>query len=161
MKYFLDTEFIENGRNNAIILLSLAIVREDGREMYVESPYARDHEYMANEWVRENVLPHMTGPVLGYAEIKHLILEFVKGDPAPEFWGYYCDYDWVVFCQLFGAMIDLPKDWPMFCMDLKQWAVHLGVDQELPVQETTEHHALNDARWNRTVWEFLDGQANK
>ena len=37
-----------------------------------------------------------------------------------EFYGYYCDYDWVVFCWLFGRMIDLPKDFPMYCIDLKQ-----------------------------------------
>lgn len=26
--------------------------------------------------------------------------------------GYYADYDWVAFCQLFDRMIDLPKDFP-------------------------------------------------
>jgi len=38
----------------------------------------------------------------------------------PEFYGYYSDYDWVVFCWLFGKMIDLPKGFPKFCIDLKQ-----------------------------------------
>lgn len=38
----------------------------------------------------------------------------------PSFYGYYCDYDWVVFCWLFGKMIDLPKGFPMYCKDLKQ-----------------------------------------
>ncbi len=38
----------------------------------------------------------------------------------PEFWAYYADYDWVVLCQLFGTMMDLPAHWPMFCMDIKQ-----------------------------------------
>lgn len=37
-----------------------------------------------------------------------------------EFYGYYADYDWVLFCSLFGRMIDLPKDFPMYCNDLKQ-----------------------------------------
>lgn len=37
-----------------------------------------------------------------------------------EFYGYYADYDWVAFCWLFGNMIDLPKDFPMYCIDLKQ-----------------------------------------
>lgn len=37
-----------------------------------------------------------------------------------EFYGYYADYDWVVFCWLFGKMIDLPKGFPMYCIDLKQ-----------------------------------------
>jgi hypothetical protein len=38
----------------------------------------------------------------------------------PEFYAYYADYDWVVFCQLFGTMMDLPKGFPMYCIDLKQ-----------------------------------------
>lgn len=38
----------------------------------------------------------------------------------PEFYGYYADYDWVLFCSLFGRMIDLPKGFPMYCKDLKQ-----------------------------------------
>jgi hypothetical protein len=38
----------------------------------------------------------------------------------PEFYGYYSDYDWVVFCWLFGRMNDLPKGFPMYCRDLKQ-----------------------------------------
>lgn len=38
----------------------------------------------------------------------------------PEFYAYYADYDWVVFCWIFGKMIDLPDGFPMFCCDLKQ-----------------------------------------
>lgn len=37
-----------------------------------------------------------------------------------QFYGYYADYDWVVFCWLFGKMIDLPNGFPMYCIDLKQ-----------------------------------------
>lgn len=72
----------------------------------------------------------------------------------PEFWGYYSDYDWVVFCQVFGAMIDLPKGWPMYCRDIKQWCDQLG-NPKLPEQQSTEHNALHDARWNKLAWEFL------
>jgi hypothetical protein len=72
----------------------------------------------------------------------------------PEFWGFYADYDWVVLCQLFGAMVDLPKGWPMYCRDLKQWADELG-NPALPEQGKGEHHALADAKWNRQAWEFL------
>ncbi len=38
----------------------------------------------------------------------------------PEFYAYYADYDWVVFCSLFGTMMDLPEGFPMYCRDLKQ-----------------------------------------
>ena len=73
----------------------------------------------------------------------------------PEFWGYFADYDWVAFCQIFGTMMDLPKGWPMYCRDIKQLADSLG-NPELPTQSSTEHNALNDARWNKQAWEFLD-----
>ena len=38
----------------------------------------------------------------------------------PQFYGYYADYDWVVFCWLFGKMIDLPSGFPYYCKDLIQ-----------------------------------------
>jgi hypothetical protein len=73
----------------------------------------------------------------------------------PELWGYYADYDHVVFCQLFGTMMDLPDGFPMFTMDLKQWQVQLG-NPELPKQESGEHNALEDAKWNKQVYDFLE-----
>ncbi len=41
-------------------------------------------------------------------------------DKVNEFYGYYADYDWVVFCWLWGRMIDLPKGFPHYCKDLIQ-----------------------------------------
>jgi hypothetical protein len=50
----------------------------------------------------------------------------------PEFYAYYADYDWVVFCWLFGKMIDLPKGFPMYCRDLKQMLdEHFKIDKDL------------------------------
>lgn len=40
--------------------------------------------------------------------------------PIPKFYGYFADYDWVAFCWLFGKMIELPKGFPKYCIDLKQ-----------------------------------------
>lgn len=37
-----------------------------------------------------------------------------------QFFANYADYDWVVFCWLFGKMINLPKRYPKYCRDLKQ-----------------------------------------
>jgi hypothetical protein len=73
----------------------------------------------------------------------------------PEFWAYYADYDWVVLCQLFGTMMELPKGWPMYCRDIKQLADSLG-NPKLPAPGKDEHYALADARWNRLAWKFLN-----
>ena len=150
MKYFFDTEFIEDGKT--IDLVSIGIVSEDGREFYAESwaiPWNK-----ASGWVLDNVKPHLTGKnVLDRVEMRNAVLDFI-GEDKPEFWAYYADYDWVVLCQLFGRMIDLPKGWPMYCRDIKQLCDSLG-NPELPQEGKGEHHALADARWNMSAYNFL------
>lgn len=170
MKYFIDTEFMEDGRT--IELLSIGLVCEDGREFYGINPGADKSK--ANEFVRDAVIPHLYEDVrLPGREVEiyealpqvlaQRILKFARlphaDDPQfrekkPQFWGYFADYDWVVFCQLFGRMVDLPKGYPMYCMDIKQLCNHLG-NPELPKQGKGEHHALLDARWNKLAFEFL------
>jgi hypothetical protein len=83
-----------------------------------------------------------------------MVKVYCAGSTPPEFWGYYADYDWVAVAQLFGPMIDLPKGWPMFCRDIRQFAHHLG-NPELPNQGKDEHNALDDARWNKAAHEYL------
>ena len=118
-------------------------------------------------------------------------------DDKPEFYGYYADYDWVLLSSLFGTMMDLPKSFPMYCIDLKQILdekteqrnIYINnwkdghVDTELMAhndeirakyasankdgrleiiksipyypKQKNEHHALEDARWNKALHEFL------
>lgn len=152
MRYWFDTEFIEDGRT--IDLLSIGIVAEDGRELYLEN---READFSrANPWVQANVLPYLKGPAVGRAYIAETLRDFC--DPQkyekPGFWAYYADYDWVVLCQLFGTMMDLPNGWPMYCRDIKQLADLLG-NPKLPKDPENEHHALADARWNKGAWHFL------
>lgn len=146
MDYYLDTEFAE--RPCTIDLISVALVREDGRFYYAES--SEVNEDLCNDWVKKNVLPKRTDIIRRpRTEIRDGLRAFV-GDDRPRFWGYYSDYDWVVFCWLFGAMIDLPPCWPMYCLDLKQELARLNVSKDLlPTQDDPayEHNALCDARW--------------
>ena len=169
MKYFLDTEFSE--KPNTIDLISIGIVSEDGREFYSE---CSDINYMSvNPWVKENVFPYLwsrqkdksdfnkwsrdggSGGLLKTSQIGCEVKKFL-GEDIPEFWGYYADYDWVVFCWLFGSMVDLPKGWPMYCRDIKQLCDKLG-NPNLPEQDSQEHNALYDARWNQKAYNFLQG----
>lgn len=159
MRYFYDTEFIENGKT--IELLSIGIVADDGRELYLQTHraafYHKHPDQCPNEWVRENVVPFLTDLDQDYGEMRAMLLEFCDPEKygKPELWGYYSAYDHVALCQLFGAMIDLPKGWPMYTRDLKQWCDQIG-NPRLPEQGKGEHHALADARWNRQVWKFLN-----
>lgn len=154
MLYFLDTEFYEDGKT--IDLISIGIVCEDGRELYAVNEEAQLH--LASPWVREHVLsqlPLYSNPAwMTRTAIKASLVKFLRKDAKPEVWAYYADYDWVVFCQLFGTMMDLPPYMPKFCMDLKQLAVEKG-NPKLPEQPEGEHNALEDARWNQQVYKFL------
>ena len=149
MKIWFDTEFYEDG--DTIELISIGMVREDGKTYYAET---RKAIKLANktDWLKENVLPHLWGVYDNRSQIREQIIKFAGENP--EFWAYYGAYDWVVLCQLFGTMMELPKNWPMFCMDVKQLAVMKG-DPELPQQKSAEHNALADAIWTKEAWEFL------
>lgn len=160
-RFFLDTEFEENG--TTIMPISLALVGENGREFYTEFEFDLDRAHQ-NDFVAKNVLPHLKGlPQRTKREARVEILEFlgIPRHPAEskhriEFWAYYADYDWVLFCQLFGRMVDLPSDFPRFCMDLQQWWTQLGRPEGVkPEKPADEHHALADARWNLAFYKAL------
>lgn len=179
MRYFIDTEFIEDGKT--IDLISIGIVNEVGESYYAISSEADYGKAYDNEWVRNNVLTQLPGMFLrdtallgpdnaadsetwlmsaDHSDIKRRnkianeIVAFIDVSETPEFWAYYSSYDWVVLCQLFGAMMDLPHGWPMFCMDIKQLAMMLG-NPRLPEQGHGVHNALADARWNAEAYKFL------
>jgi len=167
MRYFIDTEFIEYP--NTIELISIGIVDENDNEFYaVSCEWQINH---ADDWVKKNVIAQLPDDHFWKTipEIKRGILGFVGCDDSdqedpmyfpgeweePEFWADWGAYDWVVFCWIFGKMIDLPKGWPMFIRDIQQWRSMLG-NPEMPEQpESEEHSALNDARWTKKKWKWL------
>ena len=165
MRYWLDTEFIDDGKT--IDLISISIIAEDEQEYYAIS-----NEFdplKAGDWVTQKVLPKLPPRKeivwKPRSQIRDEIVKFVfknaygQSDATqdinkPEFWAYYAASDWVCFYQLFGRMIDLPSGFPMYCNDIKQECDRLG-NPQLPKQQDGEHNALEDARWNKKAWEFL------
>lgn len=149
MKIWFDTEFIEDGKT--IDLISIGLVREDGEGLYLEN--SECDLSRACPWVAENVVAQLTGKAATRADIARSVREFA-GD-APEFWAYYADYDWVVLCQLYGRMVDLPKGWPMYCRDIKQVADERGVDLS-GIPNVQAHNAYADAQWCRKAFLKLE-----
>lgn len=149
MRIFFDTEFIEDGKT--IDLISIGAVREDRQRFYAEN--SECDRSRASDWVKTNVLTKLSSgqSSMTRREIAEAFLEFAG--EKPEFWGYYADYDWVVLCQLYGTMMELPKGWPMYCRDLKQLCDSKG-NPRLPKQEF-EHNALEDAVWVARMYEGL------
>ena len=148
MRIFFDTEFIEDG--HTIDLISLGMVREDGSELYRVS--ADFDATRASPWVKDHVLP-----LISHEDrwARYLIANKVKTfcGTSPEFWGYYADYDWVVLCQLFGTMMELPTGWPCYCRDLRQSLDEVGL-KKITSPKDDPHHALENARWIKTTWMY-------
>ena len=149
MRFALDTEFNES--QGSIILISIGIKAEDGREYYAVSSDFKEAD--CNNWVKDNVLPRLANTErISNKQIADEIVKFVGENP--EFWGYYCDYDWVVFCWLYGCMIDLPDGFPMYCHDLKQEIDRLNLEISQP-ENSAIHNALMDAIWIAKTCRFI------
>lgn len=182
MRYYLDTEFIEGfkkplfgKRRHFIDLISIGIVCEDGREYYAVSNEFDEDD--ADEWVKKNVIAKLpteyVKPRKSEQQIKAELLEFfgykpeftdygsdmITKDKNIEIYAYYADYDWVLFCSIFGRMIDLPNGMPMYCRDLKQLLDERELKKDWTEkncpQSDNEHDALDDAKWNKRLHDVI------
>lgn len=186
MRFFFDTEFIEDGRT--IDLVSIGVVSEDGREYYAQ--HIEFTPSKASQWVKDNVLSLLrrcnrawdlqteilahkgTGkcspscPWRSRAEIGRELVAFCGR--SPEFWADHAAYDWVALCRVFGTMMDLPTNWPMFCRDVQQTRDELvrrlgvaGVVAWPSRHYSPEHHALQDAKDCRERFEFIEAERER
>ena len=147
MRYFYDTEFIEDGRT--IELISIGVVAEDGREYYAVS--AEFDPERAGRWVRANVLPKLpplSSPLWRSRKQIRLDLEQflgVDGTEPIELWAWVAAYDHVALCQLWGPMPALPVAIPRFTRELRQLWEDRG-SPKMPARPRDAHDALVDAR---------------
>lgn len=139
MRYFLDTEY--NGWGGA--LLSLALVPEEGEELYL----TLDWEGPLEAWVERNVLPyldtvpeHLVSPRMSRPDAARLIGHYLAGDPDP-----LIVADWPEDIALLnallvtgpGVMADVP---PLRFQFLPLSGFSTAANSRVP------HNALHDAR---------------
>ena len=171
IKIYMDWEFLEDG--DTIDPISVALVREDGREYYAVNEDMPVSLVMRHDWLRANVVPSLPivkhdgirpfkRPFLDHShpdvkpinQIRDEVRRFIVDTPSVELWGWYSAYDHVCLAQLFGRMIDLPTGIPMWTNDVRQEALRLG-DPQRPEQESGVHNALADARHVKVMAEYL------
>ncbi|BCO35604.1 hypothetical protein BMW24_018920 [Mycobacterium heckeshornense] len=147
MRYFYDTEFIEDGRT--IDLISIGVAAEDGREYYAVS--TEFDAARAGSWVRKHVLPKLPPPAShlwrSRSQIRLDLEKFFRihdGEPI-ELWAWVGAYDHVALCQLWGPMTELPAAMPRFTRELRQFWEDRG-SPRMPRRPSHTHDALVDAR---------------
>lgn len=139
-RIFFDTEFNEDGKTIDLISIGMCFeVVNKGVRSGIHKFYAEVSNFdraSCNDFVKKNVIPKLkfdgvddfVSKSKGFCadttmkgtkeQIRDEVLAFCN-DSEVGFYAYYSAYDWVVVCQLFGTMMDLPKNFPMYCVDLK------------------------------------------
>ena len=183
MKFFYDTEFLDNGET--IQLISIGIVAEDGREYYAVNSDMPVDEIKRSDWLMENVMPSIPNLdlrarnrgalvggqarfILNYSDscvkprwvIRNEVRDFLLSGSTPELYAWYAAYDHVAYAQLFGPMVNLPAGLPMFTHDVRSLSAWAGVDM-LPKQAVGEHNALEDARHVKVMFEHIIRESRK
>lgn len=161
MRFFYDTEFIEDGVT--IDLVSIGVVDEQGREFYAVSTEFDPER--AGPWVRQHVLPKLPPPAdpawRSRERIRADLMRFLgvdgvaTGRPEVELWAWIAAYDHVALAQLWGAMPELPRALPRFTRDLRQRWEDVG-RPKLPQPPADSHDALTDARYNLARWRVIE-----
>lgn len=153
MRYFYDTEFLDNGRT--IDLISIGIVSADGREY---SAHLDDYSRAAAEahpFVSTEVLPRLADtPQVPRTQVADDIAAFLDPETRPELWGFFPAYDHVCLSQLWGTMLDPPAHIPQRTNCVAQLGQMLWAGKP-PIDNTAAHDALADARWTRAVFDWL------
>jgi len=139
LRYFLDTEY--NGWAGALI--SLALVPDDGEELYI----TLDWSGPLDEWVERNVLPYLdavpeslVSPRLSRADAARTISHYLAGDSQP-----LIVADWPEDIALFnvllvtgpGVMAEVP---PLRFEFIPLAGFSTAANSKVP------HNALHDAR---------------
>ena len=158
MRFFYDTEFIEDGLT--IDLVSIGVVDEKGREFYAVSTEFNPEK--AGQWVREHVLAKLPSPAdpawCDRATMRERLMKFLspKGERV-ELWAWFAAYDHVALAQLWGDMPALPRELPRFTRELRQRWEDVG-KPTLPGPPDDAHDALADARHNLARWRVIEAE---
>jgi len=161
VRFFYDTEFIEDGKT--IDLVSIGVVDERGREFYAVS--TEFDPGRAGPWVRDNVLDKLPSPAdpawCDRATIRDRLMKFLTRDrERVELWAWFAAYDHVALAQLWGDMPALPRELPRFTRELRQRWEDVG-KPSLPPPPSDAHDALADARHNLVRWRVIEAERVK
>lgn len=176
MKVFFDTEF--TGLHQNTTLISIGCIAENDSTFYGE--FTDYDESQVDEWLRENVLDHLTIPhavldvstqpfeirVKGRkdrieANLRRWFESF--GGAAVEMWSDCLAYDWVLFCELFGGAFAVPSKIYYIPFDLATLFKLRGIDPDVNREEYAgltggnKHNALWDAKVIRACYQKTIG----
>lgn len=161
---FIDTEFSSLDPSCGEIL-SIGIVKLNGEELYLEL----ESKAVPSNWVAKHIMPTLTATKHSKQMAVKQIRKFI-GRTKPFAIAYVDNYDAVYSVKLFGEGEKMPFKWltidfasilfasginPLKMLapesEAKTFYRSLGID----VGNYRQHHALDDARLLRDVWQKI------
>lgn len=160
VKVFFDLEF--TGLNQNADILSIGLISDDGKTYYAEISDYDPHK--VSGWVHENVINHFNNShVITKSELKEELVEWFSQFTSVEMWSDVGQYDWVIFCNIFGSALDIPKNINYICFDLATLLKSCNIDPDIyrekfvdtiPI-EGRKHNAIWDAQITKACYEKL------
>jgi len=175
LRYFFDTEFLDDPYNFSCELVSIGILNEKGQEYYGISKEFNLQAAKKEPWIKEHVIdkldPQNTWDSV--EDIRQGVLDLFEPAEKVELWARNGSYDNVLICQLFGGMGEFFKtlkeekgiDRVEF-RDINELKREAGKQKlRLPrLPDAEAHISINDARHELTCFRFmkknLDGQGS-
>lgn len=179
IKIFFDTEF--TGLHSNTTLISLGMITENSHTFYAEFT---DYAYgQLDPWLKENVIanlkfnedkefcrtedsyPSSVSIKDNESNIKEELIKWLSQFDQIEMWSDCLAYDWVLFCEIFGGALNIPKNIYYIPFDLCTLFKVKGMDPNVNRKEFYEgyghkiignqHNALYDATLIRDCYELL------
>jgi hypothetical protein len=176
-KIFFDLEF--TGLTQHSTPVSLGMVSEDEKEFYAE--FTDFDLLQVDDWLEENVISKLNYPdgktnkvfydendlsrIIVYGEsiqIRYYLEKWLSQFDKVEIWGDCLAYDWVLFCQLFGGALNLPKNVYYIPFDICVLFKERGIDPDIDRLAFSEsnsknfqHNSLADAYSVRNCYNIL------
>ncbi len=175
MNLYFDSEF--TGLHQSSTLISLAFTADDYREFYAE--FNDFNLEQCNAWISENVLKHtrwINDREANTGSWQQDFQTFCYGDSALvraslrqwldpydtiEIWADCLAYDWVLFCELFGGALQIPRQIFYMPFDLVTLLKIKGLDPDLDresfagIRSDKQQNHRHNALFGRKIAESL------
>lgn len=176
MRIFMDCEF--TGLHQHTTLISIALVADDDKIFYAE---LTDYDPgQVNEWIQKNVIDALQGQEwkpqsnVTFYHGDHAGLRDAVGNWLAQYavegvqvWSDVYAWDWVLFCEIFGSALHLPRGVFYMPFDLATYMQVMGMDPDIdrdefaigghmPLARSSKHNALADALSIRECIRRLD-----
>jgi hypothetical protein len=174
MNIYFDCEFTCLQKNTTLIIIGF--ITETNETFYAElTDYDVD---MVDDWINENVIsklklgkfdidrdyePYDKNVIFrgNLNEMKFALSHWLDKYENIEIWSDCLSYDWVLFCDIFGGALKIPKNIYYIPFDLSSLFKIKGIDPDISREEFSgvngknKHNSLFDAKVIKLCYEKL------